>query len=381
LKEVRPEARQNLSRPASPVSSFSRQPVLALSEPVKGLAHSPACVPTSLAEREGIRGAPSDRLSRHTPPCSRFRGRPVMFPLRHVGPKSCCTPVFRTEVSRARYFNPQTGRFWTADTYEGVPSSPQSLHKYVYCQDSPVVNTDPSGHDIGEALGALDMLGSFISLRSPSVATAGRAAGVGGTCGPDVTDALMNTTLDVEHAFMPPSRGVMVAANAEVRMLTSPLEMKRDGWDIGPLNELGQQGAPKFGNGSLLGTGSGKLTVQFRYMGQPAKAYYASSMNYVLWGKMFRMFYEMLRNPVTGIPNPMYSEEAAVEIVRIRKAGMSLLGTSNADYNREAAAFVRLGYSGTDPSSTALPVASNPSNVGASTRFPWKWIGIHDYVQ
>jgi RHS repeat-associated protein len=47
---------------------------------------------------------------------------------------------------RARYYQPQTGRFWTMDSYEGNTSDPLSLHKYAYCCDSPVNRCDPGGN-------------------------------------------------------------------------------------------------------------------------------------------------------------------------------------------------------------------------------------------
>ncbi len=46
---------------------------------------------------------------------------------------------------RARYHNPDTGRFWTEDSYEGNGSDPASLHKYTYCGNNPVNAFDPSG--------------------------------------------------------------------------------------------------------------------------------------------------------------------------------------------------------------------------------------------
>jgi RHS repeat-associated protein len=46
---------------------------------------------------------------------------------------------------RARYLNPDAGRFWTMDTFEGNQSDPLSLHKYLYAQADPVNNIDPSG--------------------------------------------------------------------------------------------------------------------------------------------------------------------------------------------------------------------------------------------
>jgi RHS repeat-associated protein len=47
---------------------------------------------------------------------------------------------------RARYLNPNTGRFWTMDSYAGNNSDPLSLHKYIYCHGNPVALIDPSGY-------------------------------------------------------------------------------------------------------------------------------------------------------------------------------------------------------------------------------------------
>jgi hypothetical protein len=44
--------------------------------------------------------------------------------------------------------NAATGRFWTRDTYEGDQEDPLSLHKYLYSQDEPVDNRDPSGNAV-----------------------------------------------------------------------------------------------------------------------------------------------------------------------------------------------------------------------------------------
>jgi len=47
---------------------------------------------------------------------------------------------------RARYYQPQTGRFWTMDSWEGTQPDPLSLHKYLYAHNNPVNRIDPSGH-------------------------------------------------------------------------------------------------------------------------------------------------------------------------------------------------------------------------------------------
>ncbi len=46
---------------------------------------------------------------------------------------------------RQRFSNPVTGRFWTADRFEGFKEEPMSLHRYLYTHANPVSNTDPSG--------------------------------------------------------------------------------------------------------------------------------------------------------------------------------------------------------------------------------------------
>ncbi|MEW6008874.1 MAG: toxin TcdB middle/N-terminal domain-containing protein [Candidatus Omnitrophota bacterium] len=46
----------------------------------------------------------------------------------------------------ARYYDPEIGRFITPDSIVQAPSDPQSLNRYSYCRNNPVVYTDPSGH-------------------------------------------------------------------------------------------------------------------------------------------------------------------------------------------------------------------------------------------
>ena len=67
---------------------------------------------------------------------------------------------------RARYLNPDSGRFWTQDTYEGNSSDPLSLHKYLYAHANPVMNVDPSGQFISmpTTLGAITIAGTLTAL-------------------------------------------------------------------------------------------------------------------------------------------------------------------------------------------------------------------------
>ena len=46
----------------------------------------------------------------------------------------------------ARYYDPESGRFLTEDTYRGELKEPDTLHLYVYCKNNPINYVDPSGH-------------------------------------------------------------------------------------------------------------------------------------------------------------------------------------------------------------------------------------------
>jgi RHS repeat-associated protein len=78
--------------------------------------------------------------------------------------------------NRARYLNPNTGRFWTMDSYEGDNEDPLSLHKYLYGADNPVDGSDPSGHDDLASLSVSESLGAGLdSMYNGGVVIAGNA--------------------------------------------------------------------------------------------------------------------------------------------------------------------------------------------------------------
>ena len=51
---------------------------------------------------------------------------------------------------RARYYNPNTGRFMSLDPEDGYAEEPASLHKYLYADGDPVNGRDPSGREDAE---------------------------------------------------------------------------------------------------------------------------------------------------------------------------------------------------------------------------------------
>lgn len=48
---------------------------------------------------------------------------------------------------RARFYEPETGRFLSRDSYEGEPENPLSRHLYAYVENNPVNRVDPRGND------------------------------------------------------------------------------------------------------------------------------------------------------------------------------------------------------------------------------------------
>ena len=59
----------------------------------------------------------------------------------------------------ARYYDPEIGRFITADTIVQSPYDPQTLNRYTYCRNNPLIYIDPSGN----IFGLIAMIASIIS--------------------------------------------------------------------------------------------------------------------------------------------------------------------------------------------------------------------------
>jgi RHS repeat-associated protein len=75
--------------------------------------------------------------------------------------------------NRARYLNPNTGRFWTLDTHEGDNTDPLSLHKYLYCQGNPIDGIDPKGHDdMVDMLCSMAINSTLQSMAMPVISSA-----------------------------------------------------------------------------------------------------------------------------------------------------------------------------------------------------------------
>ena len=88
---------------------------------------------------------------------------------------------------RARYMNPATGTFITMDEYAGSVFEPVSLHKYLYANSNPVMNSDPTGYYSVASLVAG-------SAGMAEIAAAYATASVAAAC---AAIKLFNTILDI----------------------------------------------------------------------------------------------------------------------------------------------------------------------------------------
>lgn len=71
--------------------------------------------------------------------------------------------------NRARWYNPENGRFTSVDPYGGNASAPTSLHKYLYGNASPVNMKDPSGKfSMGECMASIAIISVLATISSCS---------------------------------------------------------------------------------------------------------------------------------------------------------------------------------------------------------------------
>jgi RHS repeat-associated protein len=125
---------------------------------------------------------------------------------------------------RARYYNPEMGRFLSSDPFEGWLTDPLSLTNYPYVHGNPVNATDPSGlvtmmeqqqvnKQIGENAAKTypalkttttvspEILPAAATQASPTLANIGRASiSIGSRIAIDVARATMETIIAVEVA-------------------------------------------------------------------------------------------------------------------------------------------------------------------------------------
>ena len=83
----------------------------------------------------------------------------------------------------ARFYDPQTGRFISRDTYRGEPNNAGTWHLYAYCANNPVNYVDPSGHyviSVGFKAEAAAIIGAYALV---SINTDGKYLSLCGSVG------------------------------------------------------------------------------------------------------------------------------------------------------------------------------------------------------
>jgi RHS repeat-associated protein len=132
---------------------------------------------------------------------------------------------------RARYYKPDSGRFWTMDTYEGSQEDPLSLHKYLYGADNPVNNSDPSGNKTVVVVNDSETPGAFEKHSADSAASHLQKAGW--TVVYKDASAFINYTNSFEGMIFTGHGDEQQAAAINVATLESVLQQKHIKLDVG----------------------------------------------------------------------------------------------------------------------------------------------------
>lgn len=180
-------------------------------------------------------------------------GNRCRLPVAPRGSGKRCTGPFRTEVYRARHYNPQTGRFWTADPFEGFVSDPQSLHRYAYSKADAVNRSDPTGlFDIGSALASLGgVQGFFGQMSTATLPSAVRTV-------PDPAWEWMSVTVDTVVMYGAEDKTARDFRRAEKAYAQARIHVKR-----GESKKIGEADTKKL-------IGSDLMLSPYQMMGKPA---------------------------------------------------------------------------------------------------------------
>ena len=229
---------------------------------------------------------------------------------------------------RARYMNADLGRFWSMDDYEGDNEKTITLQKYSFCSNNSINNIDPNGNDFTDAtLAVLDVCFSSAQVKAPMLSATG---------GPDITQTLKNTLMDVSAKFQSWTPEEKISAAEEIRGLISG----QQAWDIAALYMVNQRptDVKVYIGGEECGMDAWGRTVAFN-----GQSYYASAVNYALWGKINSLIYHdagKLGNKLD--PNEYFLGNAIKEARDWKHFEYGDYGVSEL----EAEAFTQYGYTG-----------------------------------
>lgn len=85
-------------------------------------------------------------------------------------------PTTQLQYLRARYYNPTTAVFGTADSLLGEIANPLTLNRYLYCIANPITYSDPTGHKFSIGTKVFSVLASYGFAKPPGPASKAIAA-------------------------------------------------------------------------------------------------------------------------------------------------------------------------------------------------------------
>ncbi|MEN6355849.1 MAG: RHS repeat-associated core domain-containing protein [Armatimonadota bacterium] len=156
---------------------------------------------------------------------------------------------------RARWYDPQSGRFVSRDTFIGDDSDPASLHRFVYCGDDPIDRVDPTGHDFSiGGMAAASFIGA--TLGGISSAVANYALGKAITFSSVIQGAAVGAVLGpLAYAWAPAAVGLGIAGvgssaylNYEVWARGGTIKQKIAAFSLMLASVVGTRAAIKYSN-------------------------------------------------------------------------------------------------------------------------------------
>jgi len=105
----------------------------------------------------------------------------------------------------ARYYDPEIGRFITPDSFVSNPLDPQTLNRYTYCRNNPLIYIDPSGNFfvamiIGAIIGAI-IGGAVAAVTGGDIGQGILWGAVGGALTGGISQALGSAVYGSAEAF------------------------------------------------------------------------------------------------------------------------------------------------------------------------------------
>jgi RHS repeat-associated protein len=216
--------------------------------------------------------------------------------------------------ARARYYDPEVGRFISRDTFEGWLEDSPSLHRYVYGNGNPLRFYDPTGlcaegQDEGCELGALDWLhAALASAVSTHDYNWWRAELMDRNANQAAADAASNeATPQKEVTEDPEAPGTLAQAEDAVGKAASRLKQWWDGTALGDavsgLDDAGRRKARELGEkvgDGLPGGPNARREELLEQTGAGAPTYYADKKE--LLGDIAEYEYERARDSLaTGV--------------------------------------------------------------------------------